>query len=79
MKRLILMGTTLALTLTTFVAEVDAQRRQGRRARTADQNALIVGEMAPDFQLKSLEGESETQLSSFRGEKPVILFFGSYT
>ncbi len=52
--------------------------RGGRKGRGED-NSLAVGEMAPDFNLKSLEGDLRTQLSSFRGKKPVILFFGSYT
>jgi hypothetical protein len=38
-----------------------------------------IGEMAPAFILKSLDGKSETDLESFRGRKPVILFFGSYS
>lgn len=41
--------------------------------------APAVGEMAPTFILKSLDGNSETDLQSFRGQKPVVLFFGSYT
>jgi hypothetical protein len=38
-----------------------------------------VGEEAPDFTLKTLDGEGEVTLSSFRGKKPVVLIFGSYT
>lgn len=34
---------------------------------------------APDFQLKTVDGKSEIKLSSFAGEKPVALIFGSYT
>lgn len=41
--------------------------------------ALKKAQMAPDFELKSLDGKSTTKLSSFRGKKPVVLFFGSYT
>lgn len=56
------------------------QGRQGRRGqRGPEQNSLKVGQLAPDFTLSSLDGESETTLSQFRGEKPVVLFFGSYT
>ena len=45
---------------------------------------LKVGDAAPDFSLE-LRGENQEQepqpvtLSSFRGEKPVVLIFGSYT
>ncbi len=58
-----------------------AQRKGGRKGRDrgGDTNALKVGQEAPEFTLKSLDGESETELSSFRDEKPVVLFFGSYT
>lgn len=57
----------------------EGQRTRGRnRSRTADK-APKVGDAAPDFKLKSLDGKSETQLSSFKGKKPVVLFFGSYT
>jgi hypothetical protein len=38
-----------------------------------------VGEMAPDFSLESPDHKSTFQLSSLRGQKPVVLVFGSYT
>lgn len=38
-----------------------------------------VGDMAPDFSLETLDHQSTVTLSSFRGEKPVVLVFGSYT
>ena len=54
--------------------------QRGQRGRGGDNGtALIKGEVAPDFVLKSLDGEAETKLSDFRGKKPVVLFFGSYT
>ncbi len=37
-----------------------------------------VGEMAPDFTLRTREGVPVT-LSEFRGHKPVVLIFGSFT
>ncbi len=40
---------------------------------------LKIGELAPDFRLKSYEKSSWVQLSSFRGDRPVVLIFGSYT
>ena len=55
------------------------QRGGPRGQRGDDGSALVKGEVAPDFALKSLDGESETKLSDFRGKKPVVLFFGSYT
>ncbi len=38
-----------------------------------------VGDDAPDFRLKQLGSEEIVQLSSFRGQRPVGLVFGSYT
>jgi hypothetical protein len=40
---------------------------------------LHPGDMAPDFRLKTRDGKSEVALSSFRGSRPVVLVFGSYT
>ena len=40
---------------------------------------LAIGDMAPDFSLESPDHKSTFQLSSMRGEKPVVLVFGSYT
>ena len=38
-----------------------------------------LGEHAPDFELTTLDGKSTVRLSSFRGRKPVVLVFGSFT
>ena len=54
------------------------QQRQ-QPAGNRGQGGLQVGVPAPNFALKSLDGESETDLATFRGQRPVILFFGSYT
>ncbi len=40
---------------------------------------LNTGEAAPDFQLPTLDHSSQVQLSTFRGSRPVVLVFGSYT
>ena len=37
-----------------------------------------VGAPAPDFKLKRSDG-GEVRLSSFKGKRPVVLVFGSYT
>lgn len=50
---------------------------RGGAARTSD--GLKIGEVAPTFKLKSLDGKSETDLATFKGKKPVVLIFGSYT
>ena len=51
--------------------------QRGRRGST--QNSLTAAELAPEFKLSSLDGKTETQLADLRKEKPVVLFFGSYT
>ena len=38
-----------------------------------------VGDLAPDFDLRTVDKTSHVQLSSFRGKNPVVLIFGSYT
>jgi hypothetical protein len=40
---------------------------------------LKIGDLAPDFRLRTYEKSSWVQLSSFRGDRPVVLIFGSYT
>lgn len=40
---------------------------------------LQTGDAAPDFQLSTLDHQRSVQLSSFRGQRPVVLVFGSYT
>lgn len=38
-----------------------------------------VGSVAPNFKLKTVDGSREVDLASFKGKKPVVLVFGSYT
>ena len=40
---------------------------------------LAVGDPGPDFALENADKSARVQLSSFRGKKPVVLVFGSYT
>jgi hypothetical protein len=41
--------------------------------------SLRTGDEAPDFRLPTLDRTQMVQLSSFRGSRPVVLVFGSYT
>ena len=54
-----------------------SQGQRGGQSRSA--GGLKIGEVAPTFKLKSLDGKSVTDLADFKGKKPVVLFFGSYT
>lgn len=38
-----------------------------------------LGATAPDFRLKVHDGDREVSLSDYRGKKPVVLVFGSFT
>ena len=45
-------------------------------ARAGD---LQPGDAAPEFDLPREDGKGNVTLSQFRGKKPVVLVFGSYT
>ncbi len=38
-----------------------------------------IGQRAPDFSLKTQDGSRQYRLSDYRGKKPVVLVFGSFT
>ena len=46
---------------------------------SAREGSLKVGDAALDFFLETYDRKSRVLLSSFRGKKPVVLVFGSYT
>jgi hypothetical protein len=46
---------------------------------SAREGNLKIGDEAPDFSLETFDKKSRVQLSGFRGKKPVVLVFGSYT
>ncbi len=54
--------------------------RPSRRGRMrGEDTAPKVGQAAPSIKLKSLDGKQKFNLAEFKGAKPVVLFFGSYT
>jgi len=85
MKKITMMTAGLALGAVLCSPTVFAQPGGGAKGsgkvseRPKRPAPLIIGEKAPLFALKSLDGKSETDVSSFRGQRPIILFFGSYT
>ena len=46
---------------------------------SARADSLKVGDEAPGFALETWERDATVTLGSFRGERPVVLIFGSYT
>ena len=44
-----------------------------------DNQPLKVGDPAPEFELKTYDGTRTVALSEYRGRKPVVLVFGSFT
>ena len=46
----------------------------------ARKGTLAEGDMAPDFRLRTAQdGARRVALGSYRGQRPVVLVFGSYT
>src|SRR5688500_17785707 len=71
-------------------AAVDDNKATTKKARNGEVNTrpakgerygdtLRVGDVAPDFTLPDQKRKTEVTLSSYRGKKPVVLVFGSYT
>ncbi len=56
----------------------ERMREMIKRAKARDK-APPLGAEAPDFTLQTRDGKKTVTLSSFRGKKPVVLVFGSYT
>ena len=74
--------TLTLLGIALLVADVSAQRpgqspQRGGGLRLPDR--LKEGDAAPDFTLKSPNGQTTVTLSDYHGQKPVALIFGSYT
>ena len=57
--------------------QLETNTRPARDERHSD--TLQVGDPAPDFTLLDPQGKRKVTLSDFRGKKPVVLIFGSYT
>ena len=64
-----------------FTAGMEPERRTALMQFLAERETLApeIGSDAPDFNLPLLGSAKHVQLSSFRGQKPVGLIFGSYT
>lgn len=81
-KTTIIAASLLGLLASNAIAQEPPRRptpEQMREMRTRQDGAPRVGQNAPLFTLKSLDGQSEFDLSASHGKRPVLLFFGSYT
>ncbi len=45
----------------------------------ARNGTLHIGDVAPEFSLKTPDGSGQVSLSSFKGHQAVVLIFGSHT
>jgi hypothetical protein len=84
------MATAVWAAQDTPVQKKKADARQKLNARPGEVNTppargerhadrLKVGDPAPDFTLADPAGKQQTRLSSFQGNKPVVLIFGSFS
>jgi len=55
--------------------EVNTPPARGERVK----DRVKAGDAAPDFTLAEVTGDKKVTLSSFKGQRPVVLVFGSYT
>jgi peroxiredoxin len=73
------MKTCTAFAFAILLTGMTAFAQQRRPGDLRSNVNLQIGDPAPDFKLKTLDGKREVQLSSFKGRRPVVLVFGSYT
>jgi cytochrome oxidase Cu insertion factor (SCO1/SenC/PrrC family) len=77
-------GALLAAVTSTASAQVPAkgdvqqQRELRQKFDRRQEGELKVGDLAPDFALQDLQGQTTVRLAELRG-KPVVLVFGSCT
>jgi len=57
----------------------DVARQAMKAVVQRDEMGPHAGDVPPDFNLKLMGSEDRVRLSSFKGQKPVALIFGSYT
>jgi hypothetical protein len=57
----------------------DVARQAMKAVVQRDEMGPNAGDVPPDFNLKLMGSGDRVRLSSFKGQKPVALIFGSYT
>ncbi len=58
---------------------IKMRRKLKTQQEQFDALAPKVGDVAPDFELRDVNGLNPVRLSDFCGQKPVALVFGSFT
>lgn len=58
---------------------VESREKALKMMREREAAAPKAGQPAPDFELADPEGKAKVRLSDFKGKRPVVLLFGSYT
>jgi peroxiredoxin len=58
---------------------INFRRRKVSEQKELGRQAPKAGDLAPDFTLLDITGSQSVTLSDFRGQKPVVLVFGSFT
>jgi len=69
----------LGLCTAVWAQSKDDAKKMVKDFRNRKDAAPVVGSEAPNFKLKRLHSEDTIELASFKGKKPVVLVFGSYT
>jgi hypothetical protein len=75
---------TVAMATTGLVVAIGLMQPDGSRIIEIDLGGpapvrLLAGDVAPNFRLKTSDGQDTVELRQFRGKKPVALIFGSFT
>jgi cytochrome oxidase Cu insertion factor (SCO1/SenC/PrrC family) len=60
------------------IASAQDKNTSQDKKRAPQQGSLKVGDVAPDFTIKDVDGKDTMKLSALKG-KPVVLIFGSCT
>jgi len=69
----------LALCAVAVAQSKEDARKMMKGPKDKNDAAPQTGSDAPNFKLKKLGSEETVELASFKGKKPVVLVFGSYT
>jgi len=77
-RRFLMLGLAVALLALAIVATPSNAFAQSERFKKFAETTPKAGEKAPDFTLKTLDGEV-FNLSEAAADQPVVIEFGSYT